>query len=88
MIARNSESMCREGIFIAPGDIISPAECIVSMFHRDYTFLFLQMEAVVYFCEPSGTCRMQGLLYDVPLIKMDDAETGHSVIINHDCKLP
>lgn len=30
-----------------------------------------RVEAVVYFCERSGTCRMAGIAYDVPLLKAD-----------------
>jgi len=45
-----------------------------------------RIEAVIYFCEPSGTCRMEGLVYEVPLLKAD-GETESSLQINHSCKL-
>jgi len=44
------------------------------------------IEAVIYFCEPSGTCRMEELVYEVPLLKTD-GEGESSLQINHNCKL-
>lgn len=45
-----------------------------------------RIEAVIYFCEPSGTCRMEEIVYEVPLLKTD-GEGESSLEINHDCKL-
>ena len=45
-----------------------------------------QMEAVMYFCEPSGTCRMEGLVYEVPLVRTR-GETENILRINHECKI-
>lgn len=45
-----------------------------------------RIEALVYFCEPSGTCRMEGIAYDVPLLKTD-GESKLSLQIQHEVKL-
>lgn len=43
-------------------------------------------EAIVYFCEPSGTCRMEEVVYEVVLLKTG-AKGQSSLQINHECKL-
>ncbi|PFX24189.1 NHL repeat-containing protein 2 [Stylophora pistillata] len=45
-----------------------------------------RIEAVIYFCEPSGTCRMECLVYEVPLYKTS-GEGKKELQINHICKL-
>lgn len=45
-----------------------------------------RIEALVYFCEPSGTCRMEGIAYAVPLLKTD-GESKLSLQIQHEVKL-
>lgn len=41
---------------------------------------------MIYFCELSGICRMEGFVYEVLLFKIDGE--GESLLeINYDCKL-
>lgn len=53
---------------------------------REFSFFSCQIEAFVYFCEPSGTCRMEGIAYDVPLLKTD-GDSKLSLQIQHEVKL-
>ncbi|EDO49186.1 predicted protein [Nematostella vectensis] len=47
----------------------------------------VQVEAVVYFCEEGGTCRMEGFIYDVPLIVSSSIPPSTAVNIKHSCHL-
>jgi len=74
----------------APSGVITQefmqADCKIRMPADWESRATARIEALVYFCEPSGTCRMEGIAYDVPLLKTDE-ESKLSLQIQHEVKL-
>jgi len=48
----------------------------------------LQVEVMLYFCEQSGVCHMQGAILDIPLVSSDKTEASVAASVRYTPELP